>query len=60
VAKDPTIRRSAGAQYEKDQRQKSKSDLDVLAIDLLGKGEKLCDLDFHLIPLFLDFHYFLK
>jgi hypothetical protein len=60
VAKDPAIRRSTGAQDEQDQRQKSKSNLDVLAIDLLGKSEKLCDLDFHLTPLFLDLQYFLN
>jgi hypothetical protein len=47
VRKDPAVRRSASAQDEQDQRQESKGDLDVLAVDLLGKGEQLNELVFH-------------
>jgi hypothetical protein len=57
---DPSIRRSAGAQDEQDQCQERKSNLDVLAIDLLGKDEQLCDLGFHLTPLLLDYQFFRK
>jgi hypothetical protein len=48
---ESAILRSAGAYNKQDQRQKRKSNLDVLAVDLLGKDEKLCDLGFHKTPL---------
>jgi hypothetical protein len=42
-----TISWSASAQNKQDQRQKRKNHLDVLAIDLMAKDEKVRNLVFH-------------
>jgi len=51
VGEVPAIRRSASAQNKQDQSEKDKSNLDVLAIDLLRKDKKFAELVFHWAPL---------